>query len=321
MARVSPTYGSGVAGDDYEPTTIEELGNMIGKVAKSIIRENSTVNHLSVFDKGLVENGDTIEEAVVLLAESQAFDTTGAHTLDKETSAKFAVKYFKQWTEKTFKKSVSISELRKVLAPGSTKTAADLSAMVVSSITEGDRQEQYEDIRNMLTWGRQTADGGTGKCLVRADTVAYDTTNNSIDYKALLVAMKNAVSGMKFVNNSFNTASVKRRTLPEDIYILMPYVLKNKIDVEELAGVFNLDKSEIKDRIIETDATNETGYYYIYIVDRNAILDFTRLYEMLNQLNAEGRFWNYYLQVDRLYAISELFDACYIKVANTAPQA
>ena len=318
MARVSPTYGSGVGGGSYEPTTIEELGYMIGKVAKSIIRENSTVNHLAVFDKGLVENGDTIEETVVLLAESQAYDSTGAHTLDRETSAKFAVKYFKNWTEKTFKKSVCLSDMRKVLTGG--KTAADLSAMVVSSTTEGDRQEQYEDIRNMLTWGRQSADGGTGACLVRAETVAFDTTNNSIDYKEVLVAMKNAVSGMKFVNTSYNTASVKRRTLPEDIYILMPYVLKNKIDVEELAGVFNLDKAEIKDRIIETDATNESGYYYIYIVDRNAILDFTRLYEMLNQLNAEGRFWNYYLQVDRLYAISELFDACYIKVANTAPQ-
>ena len=318
MARVTPDYDGGVAGSSYEPSTIEELGHMIGKVAKSIIRENSTVNHLSVFDKGLVENGDTIEEAVVLLAESQAFDPTGAHCLDRETSTKFAVKYFKDWTEKTFKKSVSISEMRKVLTQG--KSAADLSALVVSSTTEGDRQEQYEDIRNMLTWGRQSADGGTGACLVRAATVNFDTTNNSIDYKELLVQMKNAVSGMKFVNTSFNTASVKRRTLPEDIYILMPYVLKNKIDVEELAGVFNLDKAEIKDRIIETDATNESGYYYIYIVDRNAILDFTRLYEMLNQLNAEGRFWNYYLQVDRLYAISELFDACYIKVANTAPQ-
>ena len=319
MSRVSPTYGSGVGGGSYEPTTIEELGNMIGKVAKSIIRENSTVNHLAVFDKGLVDNGDTIEEAVVLLAESQAFDPTGAHTLDRETSAKFAVKYFKQWTEKTFKKSVSLSELRKVLT--NKNSAADISAMIVSSTTEGDRQEQYEDIRNMLAWGRQEADGGTGKCLVKAETVAYDTTNSSIDYKEVLVAMKNAISGMKFVNTSFNTASVKRRTLPEDIYILMPYVLKNKIDVEELAGVFNLDKAEIKDRIIETDATNESGYYYIYVVDRNAILDFTRLYEMLNQLNAEGRFWNYYLQVDRLYAISELFDACYIKVANSAPAA
>lgn len=317
MARVSPTYAGGTDGDDFVPTSIEELGDMIGKIAKSIIRENSTENHLAVFDKGFVENGDTIEEAVVLLAESQAYDADGAHTLDRETSTKFGVKYFKNWTPKVYKKTIDFSELRKVLT--NEKSAADVSAMVISSTTEGDKQEQYEDIRNMLAWGRQSADGGTGAVLVKADTIAYDTVNSTIDYKSTLVAMKNAFSGMKFVNNSFNSASIKRRTKEEDIYVLMPYQLKNKLDVEELAGVFNLDKAELKKRIIETDAGNESGYYYIYIVDRNAILDFTRLYEMLNQLNAEGRFWNYYLHTDRLYALSGLFDACYIKVANTAP--
>jgi len=317
MARVNPTYAGGTDGDDFVPTTIEELGDMVGKIAKSIIRENSTENHLAVFDKGFVENGDTIEEAVVLLAESQAYDANGAHTLDRETSAKFGVKYFKNWTPKTYKKTIDFSELRKVLT--NEKSAADISAMVISSTTEGDKQEQYEDIRDMLSWGRQVADGGTGAVLVKADTIAYDTVNSTIDYKSTLVAMKNAFSGMKFVNNSFNSASIKRRTKEEDIYVLMPYQLKNKLDVEELAGVFNLDKAELKKRIIETDAGNESGYYYIYIVDRNAILDFTRLYEMLNQLNAEGRFWNYYLHTDRLYALSGLFDACYIKVANTAP--
>ena len=317
MARVNPTYGAGVNGEDYEPTTIEELGGMIGKIAASVIRENTTEQHLAVFDKGLVENGDTIEEAVVLLAESQAYDREGAHTLDRETSTKFAVKYFKNWTPKTFKKTVDFSELRKVLI--GSKSVSDESAKVVSSTTEGDKQEQYEDIRDMMAWGRQSADGGTGACLVNAETVAYDDVNDSIDYKQTLIAMKDAISGMKFTNTSFNVANIKRRTRAEDIYILMPYKLKNRIDVEELAGVFNLDKAEIKDRIIETDMVNENGYYYIYIVDKFAVLDYTRLYEMLNQLNAEGRFWNYYLHTDRLYALSGLFDACYIKVANTAP--
>lgn len=317
MSRVSPTYDDGVGGTNYTPTSISELGGMIGKIAESVIRENSTVNHLAVFDKGLVENGDTIEQAVVLLAESQAYDSTGAHTLDRETSTKFAVKYWNEWTPKAFKKSIDLPLLRKVLTKQ--VSAADVSAKVVSSLSEGDRQEQYEDIRNMMAWGRQSADGGTGAMLVRAETVAYDTVNDTIDYKKVLVAMKDAISGMKFTNTSYNVGSVKRRTLSEDIFILMPYQLKNRIDVEELAGVFNLDKAEIKDRIIEVDTANESGYYYIYIVDRWAVLDYTRLYEMLNQLNAEGHFWNYYLHTERLYGLSGLFDACYIKIANTAP--
>ena len=317
MSRVSPTFDDGVGGANYEPTSIEELGGMIGKIAKSVIKENTTENRLSVFDKGLVDNGDTIEQAVVLLAQSQAYDSTGAHTLDRETSAKFAVKYFKDWTAKAYKKTIDLPELRKVLNGG--VSVAEESAKVVSSTTEGDRQEQYEDIRDMMAWGRQSADGGTGAMLVRAATVNYDSVNDSIDYKGILVALKDTISGMKFTNPGFNVAGIKKRTKPEDIFILMPYQLKNRIDVEELAGVFNLDKAEIKDRIVEIDTTNESGFYYIYVVDRWAVLDYTRLYEMLNQLNAEGHFWNYYLHTERLYGLSGLFDSCYIKIANSAP--
>ena len=71
---------------------------------------------------------------------------------------------------------------------------------------------------------------------------------------------------MKFVNTTFNSISLKRRTREEDIYILMPYQLRNRIDVNDLAGVFNLDKAEIKGKIIETVELNHT------YVDDNKII-------------------------------------------------
>lgn len=313
---VSPTYQGGTNGGDFTPTTITELGAMIGKIAYSVIRENTAEDHLAVFDKMPINKGDTIEQAVVKMAESLAYDEDGDDALKREDSVKFAVKYFKSWTRKKFKKTVDVPEIRKVLT--NEVDVSDVSAKIVSSMTEGDKQEKYENVRDLLTWGRQSADGGTGAVLVRAETVSFDSTNSTIDYKAVLVALKNAVSGMKFVNTSFNSISLKRRTRPEDIYILMPYQLKNKLDVEELAGVFNLDKAEIKNRIIETDTGLESSrYYYIYVVDKHAILDFTRLYEMIDEKNADGLFWNYYLHTERLYALSPLFDACYIKVDAT----
>lgn len=313
---VSPTYSGGVAGTSYEPTTITELGGMIGKIAYSVIRENTANDPLAVFDKMPVNKGDTIEQAVVQMAESLSYDEDGDDALKREDSVKFAVKYFKGWTRKKFKKTVDIPEIRKVLSKDI--DVSDVTSKIVSSMTEGDKHEKYLNVRDLLTWGRQSADGGTGAVLVRAETVAYDSVNSSIDYKGVLTALRDAVSGMKFVNTSFNSISLKRRTREEDIYILMPYQLRNRIDVNDLAGVFNLDKAEIKGKIIETDSGNESGYYYIYVVDKHAILDFTRLYEMMDEKNADGLFWNYYLHTDRLYALSPLFDACYIKVATSA---
>ena len=317
MSRVSPTYQGGTDGDDFVPSTIEELGNMIGKVAEQIIRENTTVNPLTPFEKGLIENGDTIEQAVVKLVESSAYDPTGAGALSRDETEKLAVQYFNDWTREKFKTTVDIPEMRKVLLGN--KEASDLSTKIVSALSESDKHEKYLNVRDLMKWGRQSADGGTGKVLVKAETVAYDTTNSTIDYKGILVAMKDTISGMKFVNSSFNSLGLKRRTREEDIYILIPYKLKNRIDVNDLAGVFNLSKTEIEGRMIEIDTDAEDGYYYIYVVDKFAVLDFTRLYEMVDQKNADGLFWNYFLHTERLYALSPLFDACYIKIASTAP--
>lgn len=319
MTRVNPTYQGGTDGEDYVPTTIEELGNMIGKVAESIIRENTTINPLTPFEKGLIKNGETIEQAVVKLVESSAYDPTGAGALTRDEAEKLAVKYFNDWSRSKFKTTVDIPEMRKVLL--GERDASELSSKVVSSLSESDKFEKYLNVRNLMKWGRQTADGGTGKVLVKAATVAYDSVNDSIDYKNVLVSMKDVISGMKFVNGDFNSLELKRRTREEDIYILIPYKLKNRIDVNDLAGVFNLDKTKIEAKLIEIDTDVEDGYYYIYVVDKFAVLDYTRLYEMLDQKNADGFFWNYFLHTDRLYALCPLFDACYIKIAATTSQA
>lgn len=310
MSSPSYTFTGGDTPANYTPNKITEVGSMIGKVAEQIIREFSAANPLSVFEKMPVKNGDTIEQVFVKMASAEAYDSTGANALSRVTP-EYAVKYFSDWTRSKFRHTVDVSEMRKVLTTG--KGVSELSSKVVSVLGESDKHEKFTQMKNLLAWGRQD---GSGKVLKLISTVNYGATG--IDYKGVLKALKNAVSGMKFVNSDFNTASLVRRTKPEDIYILMPYALKNEIDVEELAGVFNLDKAEIKARIIELDTTTTEisgkDTYSIYIVDKNAILDYTRLYEMADQKNADGLFWTYFLHTERMYGISPLFDCGYINV-------
>ena len=324
MSRVdfSTNFTGGVAPSDYTPTTISGMGSAIGKIAEQVIRQFTAKNPLSVFEKMPINNGTTIEQMFIELVESQAYDRAGANALTRKNPS-MVVKYFDGWTPAKFHTSVDTSEIRKVLTQD--KSASDVAAKIVSVLSESDTYERYLNLKQLLALGKQVVDGGqntggtasgVGATLKRYDTIAYDEVNDTVDYKGLLVAIKDAVKGMQFVNSTYNTAGIVKKTNAEDIYILMPYKLKNKLDVEELAGVFNLDKAEIKDKIIEIDTdADDSGFQYVYILDRYAILDYTRLYEMLDQLNADGRFWNYFLHVERLFGISPLFDAGYIKVA------
>ena len=296
----SQKFTGGVEPSDYEPTTISSMGGAIGKIAEQVIRQFSAKNPLAVFEKMPINNGTTIEQMFIELVESQAYDPDGANALTRK-NPDLVVRYFDEWTPAKFHTSVDLSEIRKVLV--GEKSASDIATKIVSVVSESDTHERYLTLKSLLALAKQVADGGqntggvatgVGATLTRFETVAYDTVNDVIDYKGILLAIKNAVSGMGFVNNSFNAAGIKKKTNKEDIYILMPYTLKNSLDVGELAGVFNLDKAEIKDKIIEIDVDEVSHYNYIYIVDRNAILDYTRLYMMLDQLNADGRFWNYF---------------------------
>lgn len=315
---VQPTYGKGINTPDYEPNQYPVWDptqmSLIGKVAYTIIREVTAKNPLAVFNKRPIDTGDTIEQVVIKLVESEGYDPNGAQALSPDKRDKLAVQYFKNWTKKKYRTTVYPDELRFMVDDIVNKN--EIASKLVSVLSESDIQENFEDIKGLLAFGSTAVSGVTP--FVNGGTVA--TKNGTIDYLGFLSTVKKIVKGMKFVNANYNTFGLKRRTRPEDIYIIAPANLITDTDVESLSGLFNLQKAEIYDRIIEIDTdVDANGDYTVYIVDQNALQVVTQTYKMLNQENADGDFWNYFLHVKRLYAISTLFDGVFIKVATQAP--
>ena len=185
-------------------------------------------------------------------------------------------------------------------------SAEEVAEKIVAALAQSDTQELYEGIKSLLAWGSSAGSFGDNDAVFTyLGDVAGDGTK--YDYNGILKKIKNTVKGMTFVNNSFNKAGIKRATRLEDIIIVMPYSLATDTNVDSLSGFFNLDKAEIKNRIIEVD-TNDNK---VYILDKYAVLVYTRLYQMLTQLNADGAFYNYYLHIDRMFALSPLFDSAF----------
>ena len=320
----SANFTPGYEPEDFVPNSIEGMGGALGKIAEQVIRQFVGKNPLALFEKMPVNNGDTIEQMFIEMVKSEAYDATGAAALTRKNPS-LVVRYFNDWTAAKFHTTVDTSLIRKILK--GEKSASDVAAKIVSVLGQSDTHEKYLTVKKLLECARQQADGGTGdvkNSLVRGATINFDTVNSTIDYDSLLVAIRDIVDDMQFVNKKYNVAEIEKATDKENLVIVMPFTLKNRISVEKLAGVFNLSEAEIKDRmvVVDTEDVYETvestkyWYNYVYVLDKQAILDYTRLYEMLNQLNADGRFWNYFLHVERLFGISPLFDACYIKVGT-----
>ena len=299
-------------GASYTPNLYSSLDDMIGKIAHQIIKGIETKDPLAVFDKVPVDNGDTIEQAVVKLIDASAYDSTGAGALTRETATSVAVRYFNNWQRHTYKKTIDMSILRKVMTSGA--SAEEVADKIVSTMSRSRIHDKYKSLVALLQWGRTIGsyDAST-EVIQKIGTTISAGSDGRIDSKAILRKLKNTIKGFGFVSTSYNVPAIKQSSLMDDIYVVMSYKLRNALDVDELAGVFNLEKDRIDAKIIEIDDDDA----YIYVLDQNAILDFTRLNEMVSQLNADGLFYNYFLHIEDMFAVSPLFNTGYIEVAGT----
>lgn len=299
---VVKTYGNGSDGQNYVPNYYSEY-DMIGKVALEIIKQVEGVNPLALFEQYKIDNGDTIEQAVVKLVNSRAYDPTGANALTPDRTTKFAVRYFKDWSREVYPTTIDKSEIRKALTSG--KNVSDVASKIVSELGESDIADKFDYTKGLLNYGI------SGNVFTKIGSTI--DLSQAGGYKKILRAIKDTIKGFKFLSTAYNQAGIRTKSKLDDIYLVMPYDLVDAIDVEELAGVFNLEKAEVHKRIIETD---DTAQPYIYVVDKNAVIVATRLYEMENQKNADALTWNYFLHVERMYALSGLFNGAYIEYTN-----
>ena len=300
---VSNVFSSGVSGADFEPSVYEQYGEMIGKLAKSFIRNVQAKNPLSVFDKGRINNGETIENVVIGLLESSGYDDTTP--LANQGKGNIVAEYFKDWLYKRYSVTIKPDDLRKIRPEYAEDDVSSMASKIVGSLDQSAEHEHFIAFKQMLKWGATLGSYGEGTAFVDMGSVGLK--NGETDYKGILKKIKNIVDGMSFVNANYNAKGFEKETRKEDIYIVMPYEIKNAIDVDELSGVFNLSKAEIESKIIVTDSADKL----IYIVDKNAILSFTRVYEVKTQENAQGNYYNYFLHTDRLMAISPVFDGTF----------
>lgn len=311
---VATKYGYGVNSDNYE-AAINATYKMAEKIARQVIRNVTTQDRLALFNKEPINNGTTVEEVVVGLLEAQGYSGNVTAFANKAT-ANLYVKYYSDWTRCKFATTVDEKEIRKVML--SENPAETLANKITSALVESDKQDKYERLLGLFDYASKVPTTGdpdyqSGNTDPRAMVKIGTAIDLSAEdgYKKLLTAIKNTISGMKFVNTTFNKAGIKRATFADDIVMLMPYKVKNALDVNELAAIFNLEKDKLDAHIIDVDTDGK-----VYIVDRNAILMLTRLYRMTSWFNPDELYMNFWLHVERMYAISLLWDCCFIEVTN-----
>lgn len=304
---------------DYPSLQNEFLSALVNRIGRVLITSKMYDNPWSMFKKGLLEFGETIEEIFVNIAKPFQFDPEVAETnvfkreIPDVRSAFHIMNY-----QKFYKTTIQNDQLRQAFL--SWEGISDLIARIVDAMYTGANYDEFQTMKYMVA--KHIINGRLYP--VEIPEVA---TNNM---KSIISTIKGVSNNFEFLSNKYNIAGVQTYTKKADQYVLVNTKFDAIMDVEVLASAFNMDKAEFMGRRVLVDSfgnldterlnmlfADDPTYEEIssdvlealdeipaIIVDKDWFMIFDNYYNFTEKYNGEGLYWNYWYHVWKTFSIS-----------------
>lgn len=267
MPITIPTNGSTTVPNSTEATTGLAL-----KYAEMYIDGAAISRHYGDFDKTVDQYGAILESVRIPATDSTAVDRDST-TVPAPKYATPKVRYFKNWTEKQYVKSIPDDQLEKTV--GDADEFARLTATIINSNAEGERMEADAAYKQMflkvgvtgdnlpylVTTSGQTSGALIGGYLVDNSQYKYLTgltTENF--YEKVYSEIKNVAEDMTF-NNSIYSDSFTAGAKMEDLRLILPTKFTSGASVQFLSRLYNLSEIGELPKIIKTDGCYDSTEY------------------------------------------------------------
>lgn len=310
----------------------EFLSALINRIGKVIVTSKLYSNPWSVFKKGLMDYGETIEEIFVDIAHVHEYDPEIAEnqvfkrSIPDAKSAFHVVNY-----EKYYKQTIQRRELEKAFL--SIGAVSDFVGRIVDAMYTAANYDEYQTMKYLLAvklWQGHF------------HPVVLDANLSDNTYKAMAAQIKAASNNLEFLSSNYNIMGVHNATPKREQYLIIDSAFDASMDVEVLASAFNMDKAEFMghrilidgfgnldmDRIAElfyqtADNNRATQTFYTFedsqLEELNKIhavlvdAEFFQVYDKLNEFgelyNPEGLYWNYWYHTWRIFSVSPFSNA------------
>ena len=299
----------------------EFLNSLYNRIGRVIVESKQWENPWSVFKKGVLEFGETIESVFVDMAKPFQYDPAVAeNTIFKREIPNVRATFYVMNYQKFYKSTIQNNDLK--LAFMSWEGVTDLIAKIVESMYTAANYDEFQVMKYMLA--RQILIGR----LYPADIDTSDIHNAVADIKAIS-------NKLTFQSRKYNVAGVATHTKKENQMVLMNADFDAIVDVNVLASAFNMDKAEFMGkrilvesfgdidnaRLAELFADDDT---YVALSDAELSAldnipcvvvdeDYFQIYDNLNEFtedyNGEGLYWNYWYHVWKTFGVSPFANA------------
>lgn len=310
---------------DYPSLQNEFLNALINRIGRVLITSRMYQNPWSMFKKGLLDYGETIEEVFVNIAKPYQYDIENSEdTVFKRTMPNVKSAFHILNYQEFYPVTIQDKDLRKAFL--SWDGITDLIGRIVDSLYSAANLDEflvmkYLLARNILKGQIQTKD------------VPETSTANM---KQIVSTIKGVSNQMEFMSTNWNLARVHNYATKDRQYIIVNSQFDATMDVEVLAAAFNMDKAEFMGHKVLVDSfgtlddqrlnllfKDDPNYVALttaekqaldaipaVLVDEDWFMIYDNLYNFTEQYNAKGMYWNYFYHVWKTFSTSPFANAC-----------
>lgn len=293
---------------NYTPLKNAVLTEIINKIAFTIIRSNTYESIFSRFRGRDIVYGDTIEEIQPTIPVGYDPRTVGTDPFGKVQPTIKAC-YHTINSEMQYKQTVTDVEFRRAV-----RNSEGLDTLVNSVINSmNTAMEMDDDLKNLVVLSNK---GVYGQVVYMGAKTGTDAT----DAKTLLTSIKQVASSMQFASNRWNFLRVMKQLPKRKQVIIIRADWVNKIDLDYLAGVYNLSKVELQQSIIEIPEFIGLGENVVAaLISEDALMYHKALQDAGMIYNPQGvPYSNHFLNSWGVFSFSLFEDSALFVFAGTA---
>lgn len=297
------------------PATPNNFLAAVETIAQQNVRSVVSTNKIEdAFYEYEVKDGKVIEEAIIAMAQRQAFVPTaaGAQPDLSPLDPTLYIRYFNNFEENQFKVTKRPDEIRAVIARGMSEE--NLAAEILATLTAGEGDYDYAQMRAII---EDSTNVGVD---ASAALFANKVPQNAKGIMYALRVMFNAIKGTNTIGLATGI-STKQGVPVEDIRIAVSENVLALIDMVELASLFNLSKEEIYGKIVMLPYDSNYTGNRVLVYDRKALGRATRTFEYGQDNMQLARYTNFGLTASRAYFYNPLFKCLSLDISTAVAAA
>ena len=298
-------------GSSNFPANANDFLTAVETIAQQNIRsvENTNLIEDAFYDYE-VNDGKVIEEAIIEMAEAQAFVPTaeGQQPDLSPLDPKLYVKYFSEWESKQFKTTLRRDEIRAIIARD--ESAEAVASRIMATLTSGEGDYDYAQMRAVIEDASVGVDATT-------DVLGNKKPKNM---KGVMYAIRKMYNAVKATNQK-GGVPCKQGVPVGDIRIAISEDVLALIDMVELANLFNLSKEEILGKVVMLPQDANYAGTRVLVYDRKALGRGTRVFDYSQDILGLARYSNHGLNTERCYFYNNLFKALALDISDAVESA